>query len=112
MSTLLSALRRRPDSLRSGIDEADPWGALPADRFGEAFDYDEFARRSIFAPHPLNEGVTPRAARIAEGARPAAPSARPSTIVGRLVVDLVAAITLGVFVAAVLLWACVFAGRL
>lgn len=70
------------------------------------------AIRSSSAPHPLNEDVTSRAARIAEGARPAAPSARPSTIVGQLVVDLVAAITLCTFLAAAMLWACVFAGRL
>lgn len=64
-----------------------------------------------FAPHPLNEGVTPRAARIAEGARRAS-SAQLLTAASQLACDLVAAVVMASFLSTLLIWGCVITGRM
>lgn len=66
---------------------------------------------SSFAPHPLNEVDTTRAARIAEGALRPAPSAQLLTAASQLALDLVAAMVMASFLSAVLIWACVISGR-
>lgn len=67
---------------------------------------------SSFAPHPLNEVDTTRAARTAEGVLRPIPSARLFTAASGFALDILAALSLGAFMAALLIWGAVFAGRL
>ena len=65
------------------------------------------------APHPLAGGREPRAARRAEGAPRPAPSAHPHlTAASDTARAIVEAMALGVFMAALLIWTCVLAGRI
>jgi hypothetical protein len=59
---------------------------------------------SSFAPHPLNEVDTTRAARTAEGVHRPIPSAQLFTAASGLAIDILAALSIGAFMAAVLIW--------
>ena len=68
------------------------------------------ATDSAFAPHPLNEGREPRAARIAEGAPRPAPSALLSIVV-EAARGIGCVLAVAAFVAAVTVWVSVALGH-